>query len=121
LKALYYIDIASPDYIAFPDCTLYPGQPDVSQRPFLIIDDILTTATTIKMIIEAILMHFPRSPIIVFTLAKADYDGSSNRSAALKGQNYQLEQGMHWIVAEESAPYYYSIQQLKARIASGSF
>jgi predicted amidophosphoribosyltransferase len=48
-----------------------PGQPP---PPFLLIDDILTTGTTMRMIIRALRRQFPVSPIRVFTLAKSEYD-----------------------------------------------
>jgi predicted amidophosphoribosyltransferase len=88
------------------------GQPTPS---FLIIDDILTTGTTMKMIIGAILRSYPKANLLIFTLAKADYDTSFNRSTPLQGQNYQLEPGRNWVVAEEEA-FFYSLDQLKGWI-----
>lgn len=73
---------------------------------FLIIDDILTTGTTVKMIIGVLKTHYPQSRIQVFTLAKADYDAKLNKSTLLKGQHYRLEEGIDWTVAEEDFPYY---------------
>ena len=40
--------------------------------PFLLIDDILTTGTTMRMIIRPLRHTFPRSPIRIFTLARAN-------------------------------------------------
>jgi hypothetical protein len=91
-----------------------------SATSFLIIDDILTTGTTIKMIIGALNQHFPSSKYSVFTLAKADYDDNLNKSTPLKGQNYQLEQGTGWMVAEDQAEYAYP-HLLKNRIRANSF
>ena len=97
---------------------LPPGLP--AESSFLIIDDILTTGTTMKMIIGAILYAYPRADLHIFTLAKADYDTSFNRSTPLQGQNYQLEPGRNWIVAEEEA-LFYSPDQLKRRIRTDTF
>jgi predicted amidophosphoribosyltransferase len=69
--------------------------------PFLLIDDILTTGTTMRMIIRAIRRQFPRSLIRIFTLARSDYDPSLNLSSPLHGQNYHLQDHTGWIVAEE--------------------
>jgi hypothetical protein len=81
-----------------------PPDPPARLKPsFLIIDDILTTATTAKSILAAILSHYPDASISLFTLAKADYERHSNKSSPLRGQNYLLEQGMDWVVAEDLA------------------
>ncbi|HMH22715.1 MAG TPA: phosphoribosyltransferase [Puia sp.] len=102
----YYIEVREP--------------PGAEGRPFLIIDDILTTATTVRMIIAVVRERFPGSPLFVFTLARADYDAGPNRSTPLKGQHYQLEQDTDWLVAEEGKPYY-SGELLKAWIGAGRF
>jgi predicted amidophosphoribosyltransferase len=47
------------------------GAPD---PPFLLIDDILTTGTTMRMIIQPLHRAFPLSPIRIFTLARANDD-----------------------------------------------
>jgi predicted amidophosphoribosyltransferase len=44
--------------------------------PFLLIDDILTTGTTMRMIIQPLRRTFPLSPIRIFTLARANDDPS---------------------------------------------
>jgi predicted amidophosphoribosyltransferase len=92
-----------------------PGTP-----PFLIIDDILTTGTTARMIFRAIRRRYPHSPLQVFTLALAGYDNTLNYSTPLRGQNYHLEQGASWTVAEEEQDWY-SMATLKARIRANSF
>ena len=99
--------------LADPAITPGPGdQPALTSLhplpapPFLIIDDILTTGTTARMIIRAIRRHYPRSPLRVFTLAKADYDPTLNYSTPLRGQNYHLHQGIGWQVDEDEADYY---------------
>jgi hypothetical protein len=73
--------------------------------PFLLIDDILTTGTTIRTIIHTLHQTFPLSPLQVFTLAKADNAPDLNRSSPPQSQNYHLEEDAGWIIAEEPAPY----------------
>jgi predicted amidophosphoribosyltransferase len=87
-------------------------------HPILLLDDILTTGTTMKMIIRALGKH--STSVSIFTLAKADYDDSLNKITPLKGQNYQLQQGLGWQVAEEEQAYY-SLSWLKAQIKGNSF
>ena len=67
--------------------------------------DILTTGTTIRTIIHTLHHSFPLSPLQIFTLAKVDYDADINRSSPPQSQNYHLEEGSGWIVAEEPATY----------------
>ncbi len=92
--------------------------------PILILDDILTTGATVAAILAALLPCSPRSSFTIFTLARATYEASPNESLPLKGQNYQLEPGMDWTMAEEGAAPYdpaYSGRQLTAWINAGSF
>jgi ATP-dependent DNA helicase RecQ len=103
--------------------------PDLPKPAFLVIDDILTTAATAKSILSALLSHYPEASVCFFTLAKADYERHLNQSSPLRGQNYQLEQGMDWIVAEEPAEEFaekepfspYSGSQLRAWILADTF
>ncbi len=74
--------------------------------PFLLIDDILTTGTTIRMIIRTLRRFFPLNPLQIFTLAKVDYDPGINRASPLHSQNYHLEEGTGWVAAEDPAPYF---------------
>jgi predicted amidophosphoribosyltransferase len=99
LKGIYYMNRFQPD----------------EDGPILIIDDILTTAATIRAIITAIRPHYPAVPLSIFTLAKADYDSRLNRSGPLLGQTYQLPDGMDWVVADEPS-IYYSMEQIMACI-----
>jgi predicted amidophosphoribosyltransferase len=89
----------------------------------LILDDILTTGATVKAILAALRTRSPRSSFSVFTLARATYGARPNGAPPLKGQNYQLEQGMDWILAEDPAGYYsaYSARQLMNWINAGDF
>jgi hypothetical protein len=118
LYSLYPAPAAPP--ASFPP-TIPAAPPAGPPTPsFLIIDDILTTGTTMKMIIGAILRSYPNANLLIFTLAKADYDTSFNRSTPLQGQNYQLEPGRNWVVAEEEA-FFYSLDQLKGWIRADTF
>ncbi len=130
------IELQDLYYLAEPA----PGPPSVKPNPILIIDDILTTATTIRAIIAVLRTHYTRSTISIFTLAKATYDAPAS-ALSVKGQNYQLEQGMDWVLAEDARDYgilsapgdinpsapsptaqsSYSIQQLMNWIASDDF
>jgi predicted amidophosphoribosyltransferase len=94
----------------FPPSTT-PGLPPLAgsappSPSFLLIDDILTTGTTMRMIIRALRRQFPRCPIRIFTLARSDYDPALNLSSPLHGQNYHLEDSTGWVVAEEERESY---------------
>jgi hypothetical protein len=95
--------------------------PDAPVPFIVIIDDILTTATTVRSILSALLNRLRDTSIVVFTLARADYDRSANKTSSLRGQNYQLEQGMDWVVAEKEAIPCYSRRQLRAWIHADAF
>ena len=86
----------------------------------LLIDDILTTGTTFRMIIAALHLTFPSLPVQLFTLARSDYDKTLNRSTALRGQNYQLGQS-GWTVVEEELQQEYSSGKLRECIRANSF
>ncbi len=90
---------------------------------FLLIDDILTTGTTMRVVIGAVRHRFPRCPIRIFTLARSDHDPALNHSSPLRGQTYRLDEGSTWIVAEEDEewPDEYSIETLKNWISANSF
>jgi ATP-dependent DNA helicase RecQ len=94
---------SSPPSAPLPSSLLPFSAP--SNPPFLLIDDILTTGTTIRTIIHTLHHSFPLSPLQIFTLAKVDYDADINRSSPPQSQNYHLEEGTGWIVAEEPATY----------------
>ncbi|MHA4808493.1 hypothetical protein ACX0G9_10305 [Flavitalea flava] len=116
LKELYFLDNAHPEK-SHP--LLLHQQKSLEEFPeFLILDDILTTGTTAKMIIEALQSSFPLARLRIFTLAKANYDAGLNKSTLLKGQRYRLEEGMDWTLAEEAVTYhtYYTYGELTAWI-----
>jgi predicted amidophosphoribosyltransferase len=120
LQDIYFVDPDSAGERPAPG-PFSPGSPP--GRPFsgsfIIIDDIFTTGTTLKMIIRAFHAYYNRPLLSIFTLAKADYDPARNRSAALRGQNYRLD-GRNW-AAEEEGESYYSAPQLRKWILANSF
>jgi predicted amidophosphoribosyltransferase len=87
---------------------------------FFVLDDILTTGTTVRMILKTLTNFFPDSRIGIFTLARADHDHSLNKSAPPRGQNYQIDPQEGWKVAEEDF-FYYALNQLKNHIRANSF
>jgi predicted amidophosphoribosyltransferase len=128
LRDLYYIgEPALPSSQPARSTSLasgFPIHPGLPAAPILILDDILTTGATVAALLAALLPYFPHSSFTIFTLARATYEASPNESLPLKGQNYQLEQGMNWTMAEEGAAAYYpaySGRQLMAWIEAGSF
>jgi hypothetical protein len=64
--------------------------------------------------------RFPACPIQIFTLARADYNPAFNQSTPPRGQNYHLETGSGWVVAEEDQGFN-SIKTLKGQIFANSF
>ena len=104
--------------IATEPTTPHPNA--LTSPPFLLIDDILTTGTTMRMIIRALRARFPACPIQIFTLARADYNPAFNQSSPPQGQNYHLEAGSGWVVAEEDQCFN-SIKTLKGQIFANSF
>jgi hypothetical protein len=97
-----------------------PHSPSPTSPPFLLIDDILTTGTTMRMIIRALRARFPACPIQIFTLARADYNPAFNQASPPQGQNYHLEAGSGWVVAEEDQEFN-SMKTLKGQIFANSF
>lgn len=74
LRGIYSLDPAARQMIA---ASAVPSDAkafgDVAPAPpFLLIDDILTTGTTMRMIIQSLRRTFPLSPIRIFTLARAN-------------------------------------------------
>jgi predicted amidophosphoribosyltransferase len=99
--------------------SLLPLQEPATPHPsFLLIDDILTTGTTARMILAAIREPYPESPFRVFTLAKAGYQ--TIPSIALRGRLYQLGSDARWTLAEDE-PTPWSVKKLKILIRANSF
>jgi predicted amidophosphoribosyltransferase len=59
-----------------------PPTPLTPSTPLLLIDDILTTGTTMRALISTIRRDYPVCPIRAFTLTRADY---TQRVAPLTG------------------------------------
>jgi predicted amidophosphoribosyltransferase len=98
LQGIYSIDPNARQMIATPaaatealakagptppdlDPSLVPPPTENPNPPFLLIDDILTTGTTMRMIIQPLRPTFPLSLIHIFTLARADYDPKPHPAA----------------------------------------
>ncbi|MDR3713232.1 MAG: hypothetical protein P4L51_10485 [Puia sp.] len=112
--------------------------------PYLVLDDIVTTGSTLNAIFDAILREYRKaasllttdhslvtdhpslspSPLIALSLAKADYDSSFNLFHNLQGRNYRLDPGQSgWLLAEEEEVYpsVYSLPTLTSWIRTDSF
>jgi predicted amidophosphoribosyltransferase len=68
-----------------PAETLAKADPITPTTPFLLIDDILTTGTTMRALIRTLRQHYPASPIKTFTLTRADYHCPVQPLAARSG------------------------------------
>jgi predicted amidophosphoribosyltransferase len=83
LRGIYSLD---PTILPAPSPAILSAAPAPSGAtasgagapPFLLIDDILTTGTTMRMIIRILRRTFPLSPIRIFTLARANDDPSTS-------------------------------------------
>jgi predicted amidophosphoribosyltransferase len=95
-------------YIFTPPSLIHisPSPPSTSS-PILLIDDILTTGTTLRTIIRAIREHCPDSPLLAFTLAKANYNYNSTPNYPIPPQiqNYQPGQDIASTLAEDEQEY----------------
>jgi predicted amidophosphoribosyltransferase len=82
LRGIYSLDPTARQMIAIPAILPHVAAPPAPDPPFLLIDDILTTGTTMRMIILPLRRAFPHSPIRIFTLARANDDPSAIDPAA---------------------------------------
>lgn len=87
----------------------------------LIIDDILTTATTIREVIKSIRSVLPKSRIRIFTLASADRQALLNSNIRLGSLSYTWFPDKGWNVVTEGAAYYESLNRLKSQILADRF
>jgi len=87
---------------------------------FLIIDDILTTGTTLNAVAETITSNTGNTNISFFTLALVDHTAQLNQSIALKGAGYDWVTPQGWIVSEDE-PRYNELNELKRKILADSF
>ena len=86
-----------------PDVYRLASVPEFRDQPrYRVLDNIVTTGSTMKAIIDALRWAHPGSPraILQFSLAKADYNASFNLFHRLAGRNDSLEQGARWMLGE---------------------
>jgi len=105
----------------FSDCyeaeTLHVNEEHPS---FLILDDIVTTGTTIKAVINAIRKVFSKASIYIFTLASTQYN-INLQEVQLIGYTYEWKDESGWVVMEENEAYDTELSILKNKILSDSF
>lgn len=89
LKHAYYL---SDDYF------------DFDGKRILLVDDIVTTGSTVASIIRLIKDYFPSCRFKVFTLAKTSYE-TPQLNLHLSGSAYTWKGNSGWIAAEEKATY----------------
>lgn len=87
----------------------------------LVVDDILTTGTTMRAIIGTIRSHLPTCRIHLFTLAYTDIQPVSNDDVRLKSYDYQWEPLQGWMVAEEPPLPYGVYERLTTKILNDTF
>ena len=86
----------------------------------LILDDILTTGTTMKEIIKAIRAVLPSCSINLFTLANTDHQALLNQHISLAGYSYTWQEE-EWKTVAESEEFYNQFVRLKSQILKDSF
>ena len=91
-----------------------------SFKEILILDDILTTGTTMKEIIKAIREVTPSSSITLFTLASTDHQAVINETISLSGTSYVWEEE-EWKLIAEPEVFYGNLTKLKSQILNDSF
>jgi predicted amidophosphoribosyltransferase len=85
---------SAADAATAADPTKNPAPPLTPSTPFLLIDDILTTGTTMRALISAIRLAYPDCPIKAFTLTRADY--SRPASSLTAGTEISLPEPFKW-------------------------
>ncbi|HEY3406195.1 MAG TPA: hypothetical protein VGK59_22565 [Ohtaekwangia sp.] len=84
-------------------------------RSIVILDDICTTGTTIRSIIDSVRRQFAFSTITIYTLAFTGYDENLNSTVQLNGSEYHWEPKEGWVV-EEDHIFYMALGSLKRQI-----
>jgi len=93
----------------------------ISNDPtFLILDDIVTTGTTVKAVIKAIRKVFAKARIYIFTLASTQYN-IDLQAVRLSGYTYEWKNESGWVVMEENEEYGTELSILKDKIIRDSF
>lgn len=83
----------------------------------LILDDILTTGTTLKAIAAAIRQQLPDVPITGLTLALSEKTAPLNATISLQSNAYTWQQPGSWVM-RETDPDYISLESLLTAIQS---
>lgn len=87
----------------------------------LILDDILTSGTTLRSIIDAIRLAFPTCLVQSFTLASTDKQARLNQSIHLSSIGYEWKSEKGWLIVEDKPADYSQIGRLKSKILTDSF
>lgn len=95
-------------------------EPPDDYSEVLIIDDILTTGTTLREIIRAIRSVITDSSIVLFTLARTDHAAPLNKDISLSGYDYSWKD-QQWQMVSEEREQYLSLEQLKSCILNDDF
>lgn len=94
---------------------------ELDNTSVIILDDILTTGTTLLAIADAITRHSPKSKIFGFTLAKTDHEAVANKNIRLHSDEYNWENEAGWLVAEEDVNYCNNYEDLVRMILDDDF
>jgi hypothetical protein len=78
---------------------------DLKGRWILLIDDVVTTGVTARYIIRALKAVDKSVFVIVFSLARTDYDPGFNQQLDLQGDNYSWNDNQTWAL-HEPEPFY---------------
>jgi predicted amidophosphoribosyltransferase len=92
-----------------------------NMNEIFILDDVLTTGSTIRAVIRAIREVSTNCSIRIFTLAFTDNQALMNRSVHLESYPYSWEINQGWSMAEEDADYYSAFNALRSRILNDTF
>lgn len=92
----------------------------IETENILVIDDILTTGTTMKEIIKAIRRLNTSCLINLFTLADTDHQAVLNQNIALSGDSYSWAEE-EWAALAEPDEFYIQLEKLKSQILKDSF
>jgi len=83
----------------------------------VILDDICTSGTTVRSIVEAIREMVSECKVTIYTLATTAHDPALNTTVKLDGLQYHWKPHEGW-VAEEDLVYYQAVGSLKEKIQS---
>lgn len=92
-----------------------------SCRAILVLDDILTSGSTVGAIIEALNAVVTNKSISVFTLAYTEKYASLNDQLNLESYTYQWDHVSGWAPVGEPEEFYGAVSSLKQKILNNSF